>query len=282
MALPTFMIVGAQKAGTTWAFECLNEHPQVCMPSFKEVHFFDRPEDSRFSRRDKGIDWYLSLFSDDAPCIARGEATPDYMFYPHVPAELHALNPALRIVFMLREPGERAYSAYWMQRRHRTDPISFADELAREPDHVERGLYQQQIDRFLALFPREQLRVYIYEEVTADPDGFMADLFTFIGADPAFRPAALRRRVGGTRRLSPFAGFLLYKVVSPVINHPAILPAWRWLRRNVIPPAAPASAEERGYPPMSPEDRRLLDARFHAGNERLFAFLGRDVPAWRH
>ena len=285
MAIPSFMVVGAQKAGTTWLFECLDEHPEVFVPRVKEVHFFDRPEDSRFSQRHRGLDWYLEQFSDDPAFRARGELTPDYMYYPHVAAELHALNPDLRIVFMLRNPVDRAYSAYWMRRRHDAGLADFAALADPASGYVARGFYARQIAPYMERFPREQLRIYIYEEAVRDPELFVADLYGFLGVDAGFRPKTLTRRVGATHRLPKGLGFFVYKIVSPVINLPVILPAWRWLRRNtrVVDIALDTVAKPgaTNYPPLSDDERRRLAAVFADENARLFGLIGRDVPAWR-
>ena len=92
MAIPNFMVVGAQKSGTTWLFECLDEHPRCSFPASRKCNFFDLPEQSRFSQLHRGLDWYLGLFPDDPDYLARGEVTPDYMFYPQVVDELFELN----------------------------------------------------------------------------------------------------------------------------------------------------------------------------------------------
>lgn len=278
------MVVGAQKAGTTWLFECLDEHPQVFVPRVKEVHFFDRPEDSRFSQRHRGLDWYFSQFPDEPAFKARGELTPDYMFYPHVVDELYELNPAMRIIFMLRNPVDRAYSAYWMRRRHDAGLADFAALADPASNYVTRGFYARQIAPYLERFPREQVRIYIYEEAVRDPEPFVADLYAFLGVDPSFRPTALTRRVGATHSLPKGLGFFAYKVVSPVINWPFVLPAWRWLRRNtrIVDLLLGRAAMDggSGYPPLPDDQRRRLENVFAAENQKLFALLGRDVSAW--
>ena len=280
------MVVGAQKAGTTWLFECLNEHPEIFVAPQKETHYFCTPEGCRVSRRDQGLDWYLGLFPE-AGYKAVGELSTDYMLFESVPAELAAFEPTLKIVFMLREPIDRAYSAYWMERKYRASLPPFEQALERRPDYVERGLYHRQIERFRRHFPDRQIRIYIYEEASADPDAFLADLFGFLEVDGAFRPASAGRRIAGSTDVGPLAGFLIYKVLSPAINLPGLRAAWRLLRRRtrlyerIVALIGRRRESDAGYPPLSPQVRRQLGARFEADKERLFALLGREIPAWQ-
>lgn len=285
MGMPTFIVVGTQKAATTWLSECLSEHPDVFVPDMKEVHFYCPANDCRFSRRQKGEQWYLNLFPDKG-YRAAGELTTDYMFYPSVAQDLFELNPGAKIIFLLRDPVDRAYSAYWMRRRHKTNLPPFREMLKQTNGYIERGLYHRQIVPYIELFGREQVRIYIYEEALADKISFISDIFAFLGVDPDYRPLALKTNVGGSRVLPKGMGFLLYKVISPVINLPGILPIWRFLRRNtnlhdwVLDRFTPANGQSADYPAMSPDDRAFLADIFLKENQRLFELLGHDIPQW--
>ena len=284
MVKPTFAVVGAQKSATTWLFECLNEHPEIFTPALKEVHYFCRPEDCRLSRRQSGEPWYDELF-EPGPYKAWGELTTDYMFFPYIADDLYKYNPEMKIVFLLRNPVDRAYSAYWMWRRHKADLPPFADMLEKEPAFVERGLYHRQIMPYIERFGAERVRIYVYEEIVTQPESFLGDLFSFLGVDPAFRPKSQDQTVGATAEYGKGAGFLVYKVLSPIINLPFILPAWRWLRANTnlrdrLLSLIAKRSESSGYSAISPQDRQQLLERFRAENARLFTLLDRDIPAW--
>lgn len=283
--VPGFMVVGAQKAGTTWLFECLNEHPEIFVPEMKEVHFFCPPERCRHSRRSQGEEWYLGLFPDDARYKAVGEMTTDYMYYGAAD-DLCRLNPEMKIVFMLRNPIDRAYSAYWMKRRHSLEVESFEQTLEDNSQLFDRGCYLRQIAPFVEKFGRDNVRVYIYEEFSEQPAEFFAGLCRFLGVDPGFLPKSLDQRVGETKPLPPVLGFLYYKVASRIINLPPVLPVWRFIRRNtrikeVLLGTKPAGAQGSSYEPMPASTRARLLERYRDDNEALFAFLGRDIPSWR-
>lgn len=285
MGLPSFIVIGAQKAGTTWLYECLSEHPEAFVPRMKEVHFFSRPQDDRMSRLDKGVEWYKSLFPESG-YKATGDITPDYMFQPYVAAEIHALNPKTKIVALLREPVARAHSAYWMRRRYDPNPLPFERAIEASPALMQRGFYHRQLVPYFELFGPENVRVYIYEEATAEPEAFFADLARFLGISPDFVPRSLRQRVGETKVLPPPFGFIFYKVLSPIVNLPGILGAWRWLRRRTRIKEWMFGKLARGgdgssYARLPDAEREKLKLLFDEENRKLFGLLGRDIPAWK-
>jgi len=283
MGIPDFVVIGAQKAGTTWLYECLSEHPEVFVPRMKEVHYFTRPQDDRLSRLDQGVEWYRSLFPDSGKVC--GELTPDYMFFPYVAPAIAVLNPKMKIVALLRHPVDRAYSQYWMRRRYR-DSLPFEEAIRETPGLIERGFYHRQLAPYLEIFGADCVRIYIYEEITEAPEQFFADLCRFLGVSPEFVPRSLRQRVGETKVMSPISGFLFYKVASPILNLPGILHAWRFLRRRtrikewLFGDTAKGGAGS-DYEDVAPALRCKLNTQFEAENRRLFELLGRDVPAWK-
>ena len=220
--LPSFLIIGAQRAGTTSLFRYLLRHPDVAGPSggdsavwwVKETHFFDE----KFS---KGVDWYRSFFPlastrerhrKHGNDLRAGEATPYYMFHPAVPARVAATIPDVRLIALLRDPVERAYSHYQMMSRTGREKLGFEEALAAEPERLAgveealmaneevllpsgsrahhqhrhrayfaRGLYADQLERWLEHFPREQLLVLKAEDMLAEPAGMYAEVLAFLG-----------------------------------------------------------------------------------------------------
>jgi hypothetical protein len=259
--LPSFLIIGAQRAGTTALFYYLRIHPEIAPPRRadtdvdwpKEIHFFDE-------RFDKGIEWYRSFF----PLAVRqqlarkrggdlitGEGTPSYLFYPHVPERVAATLPDVRLIAMLRDPVERAYSHYQLMARTGREKLSFEDALAAEeerlagekeqlatdPDrraphhrhrsYVARGLYAEQLERWLAHFPREQLLVLRAEDFRTRPAEIYAEVLAFLGI-----------RAWNPRKFVP---------------------------RNI-----------GTYAPIDPRTRAQLEERFADSNARLAQVLGMD------
>jgi hypothetical protein len=220
--LPSFLIIGAQRAGTTSLFRYLLQHPDVAGPSggdaavwwVKETHFFDE----KFS---KGVDWYRSFFPlastrernrKRGHDLQAGEATPYYMFHPAVPARAAATIPNAKLIALLRDPVERAYSHYQMMSRTGREKLGFEEALAAEPERLAgveeallaeeemllpsgsrahhqhrhrayfaRGLYAEQLERWLEHFPREQLLVLKAEDMLARPTETYAEVLAFLG-----------------------------------------------------------------------------------------------------
>lgn len=189
--LPTFMIVSPPKTGTSWLFSRLWHHPQVALPREKETRFF-----STFYRW-CDLHWYLSRFGDK-PAIHRGEATPAYALLPPSTIEaIHALVPDLKLIFLLRDPVDRAWSharhnwrhgeANFASRRPPLEQISDADwrENFYHPWPSISGDYLGQLRRWRAFFPRKQIYVCCFEQMVAQPLKLLNEVFEFLGLDSA-------------------------------------------------------------------------------------------------
>ena len=242
--LPDFLILGAQKAGTTALYAYLRWHPEITGPSFKEVSFFDR----HYARGER---WYRAHLPAPRRGIV-GEASPSYLFHPLAPERVRTMLPDVRLIALLRNPVDRAFSHYQHEVALGREPLSFEDAVARENERMEgelermladpayfsyawwnytylsRGLYAEQLERWLAAFPEEQLLVLATEDL-------------------AQRPAETYVRV-------------LEHVRAPAHElgeYPRVF--------------------SRDYGAMSPETRARLSEHFAEPNRRLYELLGRDL-----
>ena len=190
--LVNFIVVGVQKAGTTALYDYLADDPGVALSRVKEVHFFD----------DESIDWaapdysaYHAQFDAGGPQI-RGEATPIYLYWPGSLERIRAYNPAVRLIVMLRDPVERAWSHWRMEysRGVEDQPFSWCIRegrqrlfeaqpwgVHREFSYVERGFYGEQIERLFSIFPREQVLILAAEELRNAPSASLAKVGGFLG-----------------------------------------------------------------------------------------------------
>ena len=262
--LPSFLIIGAQSAGTTSLYQYLSAHSEVDRSTSgidgaawnKELHFFD-------DRFDRGLTWYQAAFplafnrklaELRGRQLISGEATPYYLLHPLVPVRVARTLPDVRLIALLREPVERAYSHYQLMRRERREPLSFPEAIAAEEkrlageverilaepsyrsrkhrnfSYVTRGLYADQLERWFEHFPREQLLVLRAEDLLASPAETYSEVLEFLGLQP--------------HSLEDF------------------------VRHNR--PETPAPA------PIEPDLRSRLQERFVEPNMRLAALLGRD------
>ena len=195
-----FICVGAQKAGTTAFYDLLRQHPDIGLSEKKEVHFFDIDENYR-----QGIEWYKDFFDKSNAKKVYGECTPDYLLYNYVPERIYdTLGSQVRLIFLLRNPVLRAYSQFNF---NKMKGVEFGDDfieiISRQeldlenriyntwfdpPYYIERGLYFNQISRFLKYFPKEQMLFLTYEELFgAKKNMLMDEVFNFLGLE-SFQP----------------------------------------------------------------------------------------------
>jgi hypothetical protein len=188
---PDFVGVGAQKAGTTWWARLLVEHPGVAFMRRKERHFFDGMSDVALD--ESRVEAYHRLFRLPPQRLA-GEFTPEYMFWPWVPALLRQAAPAAKVIVLLRDPVERYRSGL-------THVLRIGQRLTDEwrRHHLERGLYAAQLARLFEHFPREQVLVLQYERCIANPLTEYRTTLLHLGVSEAgFQPSSLRERVWET------------------------------------------------------------------------------------
>jgi len=197
--LPDFLILGAQKAGTTALYAYLRWHPHVTGPSFKEVSFFDR----HYARGER---WYRAHMPVRRSGIV-GEASPSYLFHPLAPERVARMLPDARLIALLRNPADRAFSHYQHEVALGREQLTFEEALAREDERMHgeldrmladptyfsyawwnytyaaRGRYAEQLERWFAAFPREQVLVLLTDELAADTAGTYRRTLEFLAVD---------------------------------------------------------------------------------------------------
>ncbi|MEJ7784166.1 MAG: sulfotransferase [Solirubrobacteraceae bacterium] len=284
--MPTFLIVGAAKCGTTSLASYLRSHPAVFVPPAKELYFFTRED-----LWEAGVEAYAAHFADAGDARAVGEATPDYMFFPWSAARIAETLPDVRAVVCLRDPTGRAHSHYlhWRDARG-VERRSFAravdDELAgtieeaRERPHetppyfgyLARGLYLGQLERLVALLGRQRVHVVLLEDLEADPAAVFAGVCRFLGVDEGFRPPNLGARENAYLRWRP--QWLWHLLLRSKVLERMPQRMVRWLIFSVMPPRADDA------PAMDPGVRQRLAAFYRPHNEALGAWLARDLSHW--
>jgi Sulfotransferase domain len=187
---PDFVGVGAQRSGTTWWHRLISVHPGVCFERDvhrKEVHFFDTlAERTRLS--DDEIETYGRHFPRPADDGVVGEWTPDYMHYPWVARQLAQAAPDARVLVLLRDPVDRYASGFARASRIAAEKGMTGMEAKLAERHIERGLYFEQVSRFLEVYPRERVLVLQYEACSARRDEQLKRTYAFLGIDPGLGP----------------------------------------------------------------------------------------------
>jgi hypothetical protein len=254
MPLPTFIVVGAQKCGTSTLAATLRRHPQVHMSRPKELHFFDR-------QTDRGLDWYAAQFKPKAGQVAIGEATPVYMYEAESRERIAASLPEAKLVVILRDPVKRAYSHFWHSKRLEFEDVdTFEEALAREPErlaggvrsdrvrfsYVDRGHYLPQIQALNTAQGEHNVHVMLLEELRTAREEQLAGLFAFLGIDT---------------------------------SHASTIEE-QWTNRYRVAETPGEKPKVVEYPPMAEETRARLAQHFRAPNDALAAFLGRELSGW--
>ncbi|MBM7808954.1 hypothetical protein JOD57_004791 [Geodermatophilus bullaregiensis] len=190
--LPTFLLIGAMKAGTTSLYHYLGAHPQVAVPQYKAPEFF--VEESNWHR---GIDWYRRQFPVTGPeVLAVGEASNSYAKHPRyrgVPARIAAHLPDVRLLYVVRDPVARIRSHYETRAAEGSERAPLAEAVFADPIYLDYSRYALQIDQYLEHFPREQLLVITSESLRRSREATMRRVYDFIGVDPDHAPAELDR-----------------------------------------------------------------------------------------
>ena len=200
-----FVIGGTQKGGTSALDAFLRQHPQICMPNdLKEVHFFDREEIFRGPRVD--YEKYHAHFRPGPGHRIIGEASPIYMYWNTAPYRIWSYNPEMKWIVILRNPVDRAYSAWNMERSRGADPLSFEEAVATEQtrcretlpvqhrvfSYIDRGFYAPQIRCLFNIFGSEKCLVLLNEDLQYRHRETLARIWTFLGVDQSVRPDQAR------------------------------------------------------------------------------------------
>jgi Sulfotransferase domain len=268
--LPSFLVIGAAKAGTTSIYHYLRAHPQVFMPERKELNFFVAEDGWS-----KGTSWYERHFEAAGGAVAVGEASPNYTKYPlfaGVPERIAKLLPDARLIYLVRHPVDRYRSGYLdeVRRGRQRNPIE--STLTSNPGYLAASQYAMQIEQYLEHFSRDQLLVIISEDLKRQRAATMRVVHTFLGVDD-IAPAALAdefNRTEGKRMLRPVA---------------------RRLRRlpgaSTVARLAPGASRRLGTRPLdltraeiSPAFDRQLRELLRPDVQRLRRYLGDDFHGW--
>jgi hypothetical protein len=201
--LPDFLIIGAQKCGTTYLYDELVKHPNVAGARTKEIHFFD-------ARYSYGAAWYRTFFprhkpGHSQPPILTGEASPSYLFYPHTARRVSELVPHIKVIALLRNPVDRAYSHYNHEVRLGFETLPFEDALEKEGErllgerekaaadetyyghnlihyaYTARGAYVDQLEVWRQFLPKEQMLVIRSEDFYKQPAKTIHEVEAFLG-----------------------------------------------------------------------------------------------------
>ena len=239
-----FIVPGAQKSGTTALHYFLNKHPRIALPDRQELHFFD---DEQIFSRPANYELLHQHFGSVPKGAAAGEVTPSYLYWQPAMDRIRSYNPQIKLVILLRNPIDRAFAHWNMQRFKDREPLDFLPALKEEPRriakvlsiesrrfaYVDRGFYSVQLERVFGFFPRSQVKLVKFEDFRDRKQETLNGIFDFIGVK--------RLRIASDKD------------------------------RNVVPYERAMTAEERKY---------LADV-YAAEIQKLERLLGWDLKEWK-
>jgi len=311
--LPDFFVVGAAKSGTTSLYHFLDRHPDVYMSPIKEPNHFctdiridEFSEEFKRHEREKNLDlsrylagdmkekhWgyfvrersdYLKLFRNITTEKAAGEVSNSYLFSHRAAANIRQEIPAAKIIMMLRNPSERAWSHYLANLRDGKTYLPFMDEIKKDAGknpkgwgrsylYLEMGLYYAQVKRYMDLFPAGQLKIFLYDDFKKDPGDVMNQLFEFIGV-PSMSGDLFREKFNRAR--SPVSSRLLYFLSKTGIK--------RKLFRAIPAPFRKSVKDSffKSSQPQLPGDdiKQYLAGYYRNDIVLLESLLGRSLQSW--
>ncbi len=293
MRMPTFLLIGAMRSGTTSVYEWLKQHPEIFMSPVKEVSFF-AANDEAIDELDypyivKSLEDYLALSRPSRGQRAIGEASTSYLYSSIAPDRIRAHIPNAKLIAILRNPVDRAYSHYWFLRLLGRESIPEFEEAVRQEEqrirnrcpmghYIQRGFYYRQLKRYYERFSPEQIRVYLYEDLVNEALQMIRELYDFLGVNSTYRPnLAMVAQPSGKPR-NP----LVQVALTTVLAHRSQLkrfvprrlrPELRMLEQEVIRRLAPK-------PPLNPETRRWLIEVYRSDILNLQDLIRRDLSHW--
>lgn len=268
---PSFVIIGAVKAATTWSLEQLQVNPDLYIPD-PEPHFFS----SEYHRGEQHYRTYFEPWADSGRLL--GEKSADYLAFPEAPQRLAAMLPNARLIVQFRNPIERAYSDYKMLFRRGTVrglPEDYLHSLQNNPQprFLNDGLYAMHLQRWFEYFPPEQIHAVLYDDIKLNPRLVVEQMSSHIGVTPIFDSEQAKKKANnGSERFLPLP---VRKVLAPLKNTVVPLRGKPWFEatRGLL-------SREVAYPEMSYDTKSRLRDFYAADVEILAAMLERDLSHW--
>jgi len=277
---PNFFLMGAPRAGTTSLYEYFKNTKGVYLPHIKEINYFSESinPDLLILKVIRDKKKYLNLYKDVKDEIAIGDATPLYLWDPKAAKLIHDVAPNAKIIIILRDPIERAYSHFLMLLSFGKDSSSFSESIKKSlkapPDYsgrvVECGLYYEQVKRYLDLFGKDQVKIYIYEEFFKNPRSYVKEILEFLGVNE--KPPTSVGEIHNPL-IEPRG-----KIAEKIMQSESIRKASKILPRSAGLALKDIFGKKTKKPPMQEEAKKLLEEIYKDDVKKLENLLGRSLP----
>ena len=292
---PNFLIIGAAKAGTSSLHYYLSQHPQIFMPTLKEPKFFAlEGQKLNFKNPDQAINHdsvttleeYQKLFQNATDEAAIGEASPLYLYSERAASLIKLHIPDVKLIVVLRNPVERAFSCYTHLLREGYEALSFEESLQMETQRIrdnwahlwhykEAGFYSRQLKPFLKLFRKEQIKIILFDDLCKDSVSVLQEIFDFLEVDPNFIPDLEKRNVSGMPK-----SLLLQKILfrGNFLRDTFLSIFPKSLYRNLAKRIKKWNMGKK--PSLESATRHHLSTLYHADIVELQTLIQKDLSMW--
>ncbi len=298
MKRPNLFILGAAKCGTTLLYDLLNQHPEICMSVTKEPLFFE-------AEYEKGLDYYWNrYYSDYKDEKIIGEARHRNLYLPYIAERIKNCMPDAKLIVILRNPTDRAFSHWWHCYSYGVEKLSFDDAICEDLNRIEKGItfkgdtgpklwkknlnfrygkneyrtyidsgyYSEQIERFLQLFPRKQLKIVFLEDLSLDTTKVISELCSFLTIAPSLtiRKDHSRHNTAMSPRAIKIKQMLKRLGARRVTKYlPNLINTWEHL-----------FSQDVGKKSIHPITREKLLKHYYNFNQELEKLTGRNLSYW--
>jgi hypothetical protein len=283
-----FIGVGVQKSATTWIFNNLLDHPEICGPEMKETGFFMNKYSSPFVAgkrkitdfaEKRNIEDYEKLYSHCENKI-KGEFTPCYLYYEETLPLIKKYNPDVKIILCIRNPIDRAFSHYLNEFYRLNLKVTFSEATKIDDEILKKGLYSKQIQRLFSLFNKNQIFICFYDDIFKDPVLFIQKIYSFLGVNSKYNPVLVNSFLNIRKDgLKSWARFLHMKI-TPILRKVGLggfikkSPRLRNLFNKIAKKKDPKKN-------LSNEERSWLLNYYKEDLEKLSSILDKDFSNWK-
>lgn len=272
---PNFLIIGAAKSGTTSVYYYLKNHPEIFLPKLKEINFFAYDGQKGPGYWAKTFEEYISYFNNVKSELAIGEVTPYYLPSPIAAKKIKDFLPDVRLIAVLRNPVDRAYSHYLMAIRAGKIKPNMEDAWSDpQRNYINEGFYFKHLSRYYELFDENKIKIFYYDDLKNSPEKFIRSLFTFLKVNPDFVPEL---------NLTHAKGYLpKYYFINRIVNSNLI----KYKLKPLIPEyflkigIKIKSLNSENPPEISEELRYKLLAVYREDILKLQDLLKKDLTCW--
>ncbi|SFR36419.1 Sulfotransferase domain-containing protein [Robiginitalea myxolifaciens] len=296
---PNVFLIGVQKSATTSVYDWMAQHPDICGPvSMKDTPFFI--DDKLYNKGVKFLEQVYRPEYRDQKVILNGSA--HNIYFEHALKRMAEFQPDAKLILILRDPVERAFSAYKFAKKRNLEDMELEAAIADEPNriahpdlkiqsettYVDHGLYHRQIQRLYQYFKPEQVRILLYEDIREQPETIMHDIYSFIGVDATFTPDYRKLNQTGSVRYtwiknmvyndSKWKQFLLKYIIDPILPYNLKYRLKLFFLRAMTGKAK----NDSGQPDVLTHERaNWLRSYFIEDIQNLETLIGRDLTAWK-